>query len=102
MVKLFISEIIIQVFNNRIAEEEVKNYQAKIIKHRINNQSGVFSVQSSDKMERQCELDQVYLFLQKLLKIKLPAESLQDIRTGLNALGLNGFSIFPELGGLCA
>lgn len=81
---------------------ETKIFRPRIIKQRINNQSGVFSIQTSNEIEHKLPLDKIAPFSDKLLKIKLPLESLQDIRTDLNVLGVNAFSIFPELEGLCA
>jgi hypothetical protein len=82
--------------------KETKIFRPRIIKQRINNQSGVFSIQPSSEIEQKCELDTVYPFSEKLLKIKVPSESLRSIRADLNVLGVNAFSIFPELEGLCA
>ncbi len=81
---------------------ETRIFRPRIIKQRINNQSGVFSIQASDEIREKCELDKVDSFSKKLLKITLSVEHLQDIRTDLNVLGVNAFSIFPELEGLCA
>lgn len=81
---------------------EAKIFRPRIIKQRINNQSGVFSVQPSHEIEKKCKLDQVRPFAEKLLKIKLPVKNLPNIRADLNVLGVNAFSIFPELEGLCA
>jgi hypothetical protein len=82
--------------------QETKIFRPRIIKQRINNQSGVFSVQSSQEIENKCALNRVYPFSEKLVKIRLPAENLTDIRNDLDVLGVNAFSIFPELEGLCA
>ena len=82
--------------------KETKIYRPRIIKQRINNQSGVFSIQSSNEVENKVELARVPDFSDKLVKIKLPAHRLRDIRNDLNVLGVNAFSIFPELEGLCA
>jgi hypothetical protein len=82
--------------------KETKIFRPRIIKQRINNQSGVFSIQPSSEIEQKSQLNTVYPFSEKLLKINLPSESLKDIRADLNVLGVNAFSIFPELEGLCA
>ncbi|HEY0053920.1 MAG TPA: FRG domain-containing protein [Pedobacter sp.] len=82
--------------------KETKIFRPRIIKQRINNQSGVFSIQPSSEIEQKSQLNTVYPFSEKLLKIKIPSESLKGIRADLNVLGVNAFSIFPELEGLCA
>lgn len=82
--------------------EGTKIFRPRIIKQRINNQSGVFSVQPSAEIEQKCPLDKVAPFSEKLLKIKIPIEHAEAIRNDLHVLGVNAFTIFPELEGLCS
>lgn len=81
---------------------ETKIVQPRIIKQRINNQSGVFSIHSSAEILEKRNLDEAETYVEKLIKVRIPVESLNDIRTDLNTLGVNAFSIFPELEGLCS
>lgn len=81
---------------------ETKIFRPRIIKQRINNQSGVFSVHSSTEIENKSPLNEVAPFSEKLLKIKIPVQHMASIRADLNVLGVNGFTIFPELEGLCS
>jgi len=78
-----------------------KLVRPRIIKQRINNQSGVFSVLSSQEILEKRYMTESDSFDQKLIKVKIPATSLTEIRTDLNTMGVNAFSIFPELEGLC-
>ncbi|WP_342645915.1 FRG domain-containing protein [Mucilaginibacter sp. CSA2-8R] len=80
---------------------ETKIIRPRIIKLRINNQSGVFSVPSSEEILEKRYMNDSDSFDQKLFKVKIPADKLNDIRTDLNTLGVNAFTIFPELEGLC-
>ena len=82
--------------------EETKIFRPRIIKQRINNQSGVFSIQPSQEIKQKAQLDQTATFSNKLLKITIPIESFGEIRSDLHVLGINAFTIFPELEGLCA
>ncbi|WP_207425642.1 FRG domain-containing protein [Pedobacter sp. SYSU D00535] len=82
--------------------KETKIFRPRIIKQRINNQSGVFSIQPSAEIEQKRELDQTEEFSEKLLKIKIAMENFQEIRADLHTLGINAFTIFPELEGLCS
>lgn len=82
--------------------EETRIFRPRIIKQRINNQSGVFSIQPSNEIENKCELDKTDNFSKKLLKLKIPVTSAKEIKDDLNTLGINAFTIFPELEGLCA
>ena len=82
--------------------KETKLFRPRIIKQRINNQSGVFSVLSTNEINDKCRLDETDSFKEKLLKIKIPGNFASEIREDLNTLGVNAFTIFPELEGLCS
>jgi len=84
------------------AIRSTKIIQPRIIKQRINNQSGVFSIASSSEILNRKMLNENDSFSKKLIKVKIPKEKLQEIRHDLNTLGVNAFTIFPELEGLCA
>ncbi|WP_423148318.1 FRG domain-containing protein [Rubrolithibacter danxiaensis] len=77
-------------------------FRPRIIKQRINNQSGVFSIHTTEDIIHKNELNTVPFFKNKLLKIKIPSNHFQEIREDLNTLGVNDFTIFPELEGLCS
>jgi hypothetical protein len=74
----------------------------RIIKQRINNQSGVFSVSSSRELIEKTHMNETEAFSNKLIKVRIPLSSLNEIRKDLNTLGVNAFTIFPELEGLCS
>jgi hypothetical protein len=80
----------------------MKIVKPRIIKQRINNQSGVFSVASSQEVSEKRYLNEADSYDEKLIKITIPAHKLNDIRIDMNTLGVNAFSLFPELEGLCA
>jgi hypothetical protein len=80
---------------------ETRLVRPRIIKQRINNQSGVFSILSSAEMMEKRYMTESDSFAQKLIKVKIPAGKLSEIRNDLNTMGVNAFSIFPELEGLC-
>jgi predicted nuclease of predicted toxin-antitoxin system len=79
----------------------MKIIRPKIIKQRINNQSGLFSISSTSEILDKIPINEVDSYHQKLVKVKIPSEKLLEIRTDLNSLGINAYSIFPELEGLC-
>jgi hypothetical protein len=80
---------------------ETKIFRPRIIKQRINNQSGVFSIPSSKEMLEKRNMNESDSYHEKLVKVKIPCAKLTDIRTDLNTVGVNAFTIFPELEGLC-
>jgi hypothetical protein len=81
---------------------ETKIFRPRLIKQRINNQSGLFTVPSTEEMLNNNYMNESDSFDKKLIKVKIPAGSLGDIRNELNTTGINAFTIFPELEGLCA
>lgn len=81
--------------------KETKMLRPRIIKQRINNQSGIFSVMSTDDLRKKRFLNESDTYNQKLVKIKISNKSFTEIRNDLNTVGVNAFTIFPELEGLC-
>jgi len=81
---------------------ETRIVQPRIIKQRINNQSGVFSVHSTADILQKRNLNEADSYAGKLIKVVIPPERLKDIRTDLNTVGINAFTIYPELEGLCS
>ncbi|MDB5109988.1 MAG: hypothetical protein JWR67_1102 [Mucilaginibacter sp.] len=80
---------------------EAKLIRPRIIKQRINNQSGLFSVLTSEEILEKRYLNENDSYNKKLIKVKIPRERFLEIRTDLNTLGVNAFTLFPELEGLC-
>lgn len=76
-------------------------YRPRIIKQRINNQSGVFSVHGNDALRRGISLLDMERYASRLVKLTIPHDHIDQIRSELNILGVHAFSIFPELEGLC-
>jgi len=81
---------------------EIKIFRPRIIKQRINNQLGVFSIHSNDALEKNISINDSSIYAPNLIKIKIPCDRIKPIQNDLNTLGVNAFSIFPELEGLCA
>ncbi len=81
---------------------ETKIFRPRLIRQRINNQSGVFSVLSSQDLTEKRFLNENEAYSGKLMKVKIPSDKIPDLRNDLNTLGVNAFSIFPELEGLSA
>jgi hypothetical protein len=80
---------------------ETKIFRPRLIKQRINNQSGVFSIHSEDDLLHKRLLNDSTRYRNKLVKMKVPPQKIPDMQNDLNTLGVNAFSIFPELEGLC-
>jgi FRG domain len=82
--------------------QQTKIVQPRIIRQRINNQSGVFSITSSEELAEHSHMDDTDSYRDKLIKVKIPNEFNRDILNDLSTLGVNAFTIFPELDGLCS
>lgn len=82
--------------------EQTKIFRPRIIKQRINNQSGVFSIFSTKEILDEQKIDKNPAFKEKLIKVKIPADKTEEIRADLDTMGVNAFSIYPELEGLCS
>jgi hypothetical protein len=80
---------------------EAKLIRPRIIKQRINNQSGMFSVISSREIKEKRYLHENDHYNKKLIKVMIPFPNFDEIRIDLNTLGVNAFTLFPELEGLC-
>jgi hypothetical protein len=80
---------------------DIMLFRPRIIKQRINNQSGVFSICSSEQLKNRTEITKSENFNDRLLKVVIPAKAQMGIRQDLDSLGVNAFTIFPELEGLC-
>ncbi|WP_407430384.1 FRG domain-containing protein [Arcticibacter sp.] len=81
---------------------QTKIFRPRIIKQRINNQSGMFSIHSNESLSQKEAMNEAEHYHKKLLKLKISTNSFVDIRSDLNTLGVNAFTIFPELDGLCS
>jgi hypothetical protein len=81
--------------------EQSKIVRPRIIRQRINNQSGVFSISSSEEIQEKLSMNESDRFRKKLIKVKISSDRFPEIRNDLNTLGVNAFSIYPELEGLC-
>ncbi|MBW8684793.1 FRG domain-containing protein [Chitinophaga rhizophila] len=79
-----------------------KIFKPRLIKQRINSQSGVFTLPSTAEILETKYMNESDSYDQKLIKVRIPTGNLADIRNELNTLGVNAFTIFPELEGLCA
>jgi hypothetical protein len=80
---------------------ETKVFRPRLIKQRINNQSGAFSIHSSNDILEKRLLNDNSRYHPNLLKMQIPPDKIPGLREDLNTLGVNAFSIFPELEGLC-
>jgi len=81
---------------------ETKLYRPRIIKQRINTQSGMFSVHSTPALKSKRHLLDESEYTSKLVKIRVHKSHFAAIRADMHTLGVNAFTLFPELEGLSA
>ena len=82
-------------------------YRPKVITRRIAAHDGLFTahqmkVDRNGKSEHLVALEDNTHFRGRLLKFIIPARTFKDFREQLNGCGVNRYSLFPDLDGLCA
>lgn len=77
-------------------------YRPRVITRRIAVQGGVFTVHKVMKGESFVALERNKRFKRRLIKFVIPSSAFPHIREHLNGCGVNRFSLFPDLDGLCA
>jgi hypothetical protein len=81
-------------------------YRPKVITQRIAAQEGLFTVHQvkldgKGKSEDLVALDDDTHFRDRLLKFIVPTRTFEGFREQLNGCGVNRYSLFPDLDGLC-
>jgi hypothetical protein len=76
-------------------------YRPRFVTRRIAAQAGVFTVHKVMKGETLIALDKNKYFSTRLVKLMIPAKRFVHIRGELDRCGVNRFSLFPDLDGLC-
>lgn len=88
-------------FENRIT----KIYRPRVITRRIAAQEGLFTAHyvevEANGTERLVALENNARFRDRLMKFIIPADHFEDLREHLNGCGVNRYSLFPDLDGLC-
>jgi hypothetical protein len=85
-------------FNN----PKTKVFRPKVISRRISAQVGAFTVHKINRGGRVVKLERHAGYRRKLVKIKIPFSRYKSIRHGLNMLGVNNATLFPEMDGVCS
>jgi hypothetical protein len=81
-------------------------YRPQVINRRIAAQAGVFTahqvkVNTKGRAEHLVALEDNTHFKDRLLKFVIPASTFVDLREQLDGCGMNRYSLFPDLDGLC-
>lgn len=76
-------------------------YRPRVITPRIAAQGGIFTVHRMLKSEGFVALESNARFSERLVKFTIPPPGFSDIRKHLHGCGVNNFSLFPDLDGLC-
>ncbi len=87
----------IQPLSNKVT----KIYRPKIISRRISSQDGVFSVHKINEDNKFLAFNKNKNYKDKLTKITIEPKNFAHIKKGLNLLGINNSTIFPDIDGLC-
>ncbi len=81
--------------------EKTKIFRPRHIASRITAQSGLFTVHKMmNKDTPFVPLNKNAAYSNRLLKIVVPAKKFRDLRNKLRVLGVNEYSVYPDLDGL--
>ena len=84
-----------------LSNKITKIFRSTVVSRRISAQSGVFTVHKVNDSGKMFQFETVSNFKNKLTKLIIPHENFANIRSELNILGVNHFTIFPDLDGFC-
>lgn len=75
-------------------------FRSNVVSKRISSQSGLFSLHNTDSNGKMIALEKSEL-CSKLKKITISTDSISTIRNSLQNVGINNYSVFPDIDGLC-
>ena len=85
-----------------LSNKVTKIFRPKIMSRRISAQAGAFTVHRINEGGHIIRLETHKTFKNKLVKVVVPSQCFGRIRRGLNMLGVNSSTLFPDIDGLCA
>jgi hypothetical protein len=89
-------------FTDPLSNKITKVFRPKIISRRISAQSAAFTVHKINEGDRIVEFQRHKQFKDKLTKLKIPYQYFSEIKHQLDIYGVNSYSLFPDLDGLCS
>jgi len=93
----FVDETTCEPFENT----QTKIFRPNLITRRIAVQGGLFTVHRLSKEDTFVPVDNNKNFKHRLVKFTIPAINFADIQQHLHGCGVNRFTLFPDLDGLC-
>jgi hypothetical protein len=84
-----------------ISNRITKIFRSSVVSRRISAQSGVFTVHKVNTKGEMFKFESVANFKNKLTKIIILHKDFANIRSELQTLGINNFTIYPDLDGFC-
>ncbi len=76
-------------------------YRPRSIAKRISSQSALFTVHKVNEEGRSVKFEKNKLYLSNLYKFIISPNQVVNIRNNLHIMGINNYSSFPDLDGLC-
>jgi len=83
------------------ATKATKIFRSSVVSRRISSQSGVFTVHGINDEGKLIPFEKNKRFKSKLSKIVIPADAFCQIRKQLHTLGVNNYTIYPDIDGYC-
>jgi hypothetical protein len=78
-----------------------KIFRSSVVSRRISSQAGIFSIHGINDNGKLIALEKNKRFKSKLEKIIIPADCFSEIRKKLYILGINNYTIYPDMDGYC-
>ncbi len=86
---------------NPFTIRSTKVFRSKVVTRRISAQSGIFSIHFMKEKNKIFKFESTKKFRDKFTKLTIEPKNFNSIRKELNILGINTFSIYPDLDGFC-
>jgi hypothetical protein len=87
--------------SNPFDNTKTKIFRPKVVSRRISAQAGAFTVHHINKSGEIVKFESHRDYKNKLTKVLIDGEYFARIRKNLDILGINHFTVFPDLDGFC-
>jgi hypothetical protein len=78
-----------------------KIFRSSVVSRRISAQAGVFTVHGINQEGKLVKFEMNKNYMTKLTKVIIPYTEFAGIRKQLHILGVNNFTVFPDIDGFC-
>jgi hypothetical protein len=84
-----------------LSNKITKIFRPKVVSRRISAQAGAFTVHKINEGGKIIKFESHNVFSHKLTKVEIQGKKFAEIRKSLTILGINHFTVVPDLDGFC-